>query len=254
MPERPGADLHARDQQSIRVVTQRRVERGESVEPFERDEALRGKHRVVGDRTVALREEEAVAVGVVDRRRRHAQDPVVEHPEHVDRRIGCQVVLLVSGHPGHQHRQFGIAERGRLGSDRCGRDGVGSCHAVQGQTSSALEVKPCPAGKSRQDGIAPDQAHDGPPDDRRTGRAIRDSDVGPSLLRDGRADFGDPFRRRPPPIPTVDPPTCRIRARGTRDRPVDRRDPPIARDTAVRPDTHQSRLGPAVTQLAPSPR
>ena len=59
----------------------------EVVEPGRRDEALGREYRVVGGRAVALGQQEPVAVGVVRVARVDPQDPVVEHPEHVERGV-----------------------------------------------------------------------------------------------------------------------------------------------------------------------
>ena len=68
------------------------------------EEALGGEHGVVGHRAVALGEQEAVAVRVVDAVRRHVEHPVVQRPEDVERAEGGGVVLLVPAHPGDQRR------------------------------------------------------------------------------------------------------------------------------------------------------
>ena len=59
------------------------------VEPVRGEEALRGEHRVVGGRPVALGEQEPVPLRVVGGVRGDPQHPVVEHLEHVERGVGA---------------------------------------------------------------------------------------------------------------------------------------------------------------------
>ena len=59
------------------------------------------EHGVVRHRAVALGEEEAVAVGVVGVPGVDLEHVVVEGPDHIERRRGAGVVLLVAGHQCH---------------------------------------------------------------------------------------------------------------------------------------------------------
>ena len=115
VPERAARDLHARDEQAIGVIAQRRVEAAEAGQAVDVDEALGGQDRVVGGRAVALGEQEAVALGIVGGARVQAQDAVVEDPQHVERRERAAVVLLVARELGQQGRQVVVVE-GRGGS------------------------------------------------------------------------------------------------------------------------------------------
>lgn len=129
--ERPAADLRARHQHPVRMVPERRVVRAEAGEPLHRQEALRREHRVVGHRTVALRQEEPVTSRVVRPVGTHAQDPVVQDPQSVQRGGRCRAVLLVARHQAHQSGQVGVGAV-VLRGDR---------HEDERATSTKLQVK-----------------------------------------------------------------------------------------------------------------
>jgi hypothetical protein len=61
---------------------------------------------------VALAQQEPVAVRVVHGLGTHVEHPVVEHPEHVERRRGARRVLLVAGEQGHQAWQVVVRRAG----------------------------------------------------------------------------------------------------------------------------------------------
>jgi hypothetical protein len=83
-------------------MAERRVVCAEGGQGLDGDEPLRGEDGVVRHRSVALGEQEPVAVGVVDGCRGDVQDSVVEHPQHVERGVGAGGVLLVAGHGSHE--------------------------------------------------------------------------------------------------------------------------------------------------------
>jgi len=65
---------------------------------------LAREDREVGHRPVALGQDEPVAGGVVGSIRRDVEDPVVEHPQDVEGRVGAGLVLLVAAHEPDQGR------------------------------------------------------------------------------------------------------------------------------------------------------
>ena len=74
-PERAAGDLHARHQVAVGMVAQRRVEACPAGQPVLRDEALGGERGVVGHRSVALGEIEAVAARITDGLRSRRRGP-----------------------------------------------------------------------------------------------------------------------------------------------------------------------------------
>src|SRR4051812_43493982 len=110
MAERTRRDLDPRDQDPVRMLAETRTVATERRQLVRIDEAPGGEDRVEGHRTVALREQEAVASRVVGGWRGHREDPVVEHPDRVERRKRRWLVLLVAGHQGDERAQVVIAE------------------------------------------------------------------------------------------------------------------------------------------------
>src|ERR1700674_3346300 len=62
------------------------------------DESFGSEDGIEGHRAVALRQYEPVAVGIVRIVCGHFQDPVVQHPDHIQRRLSGGGVLLVTRH------------------------------------------------------------------------------------------------------------------------------------------------------------
>src|SRR5213595_190224 len=94
--ERSGRCLHAGNLVPIGMRSERVPPLEEAVQELLREEALRREHRVVRAGSVALAEDEAIARLRPRRRRIDAEDPVVEHPERIQRRGAALVVLLVA--------------------------------------------------------------------------------------------------------------------------------------------------------------
>ena len=115
--EGAGADLDAGDQGPVGVAAEPAVRPARVVEPVDGDEPLGGEHRVVAGHGVPLGEQEAVPVGVVDGGRGDAQDPVVEHPVHVE--VEYTLASCVTGADSFQRSD----DRG--GEDAGGRVAVG---------------------------------------------------------------------------------------------------------------------------------
>jgi hypothetical protein len=111
VPERARADLDAGHQRPVRVVAEPAVRAGQIVQPLLREEALGRQDRVERHRAVALGQQEPVPVRIVRVRRVDPQDPVVQHPQHVERGEGAGLVLLVAGHPPQQRLQPGRLAR-----------------------------------------------------------------------------------------------------------------------------------------------
>ena len=103
---------------ALGVVAERRVEAGERRQVVHRDEALGRQHRVVRRRPVALREQQAVALWIVDRRGRHVEHWVVQHPVEVERGGGARIVLGIALQEREQPGQVVVAQRGRRGRRR----------------------------------------------------------------------------------------------------------------------------------------
>ena len=131
--ERAARDLDARDQRGVGMVPERASRSVPNVgELVDRDEALGGEHGVVGRRPVALREQQAVALGIVGRLRRHVEDAVVEHPVEVERGRGAGIVLRVAPEQREQPGQIVVAGRGR-------RERGGRGHALKLQSQVHLK-------------------------------------------------------------------------------------------------------------------
>jgi hypothetical protein len=112
VPERSARDLHAGDEESIGVMAERRVELAEPREELDREETLRREDGIVGRRPVALRKQEPVALGVIHAGGVDVEDPVVEHPEHVERGERAGLVLLVAREQREQLGQIVVADAG----------------------------------------------------------------------------------------------------------------------------------------------
>ena len=106
MPERSAGDLHAGQQVAVGMEAERRVEAADAGQVGGVEEALRGQHRVERRRSVALGQQEPIAVRIRGGRRGDPQHPIVEHPEHIEGGGRGRGVLLVAGHRRHQRSQI----------------------------------------------------------------------------------------------------------------------------------------------------
>ena len=85
----------------------------ERVQPVGGEESFGRKDRVERGRSMSLAEDESVAVFLNGIRRVDSQDPVVEHPERVERRRSALRVFLVARGAGHEfaHALERVADR-----------------------------------------------------------------------------------------------------------------------------------------------
>lgn len=111
VPQRSRGDLDSGHESAIRVQAESRFEGPECPELLHREEALRRENGVVGHRTVALREQEAVPVRGHGISWAYAEHAVVQHPEHVEGGRRARSVLLISRNQRQEARQVAVAER-----------------------------------------------------------------------------------------------------------------------------------------------